>query len=174
MTTIYNKSECNTNVEALRTYYHYHVKYNQWQTFGFICKLSRLTRSIKAIWENKIYINGTKTNARGVTILINDTFEYSVQKIEKDAEGNLIMIDLKVANFSIRLINIYAPNTDSPHFFQNVREKIANSDQDYLIVCGDFNIVINPNMDSSNYNNTNNPNARKILLDTINEQKLKS
>ena len=74
----------------------------------------------------------------------------------------MIILDLKVSNeISIRLINIYAPNNDNPEFFEKINEHIANNNCDYCIMCGDFNLTIDPAMDSKNYININNPRSRK-------------
>ena len=39
--------------------------------------------------------------------------------------------------------------------------------QDHLIVCGDFNLVLNPELDSFNYVNINNPRSRKCVLEML-------
>ena len=37
------------------------------------------------------------------------------------------------------------------------------------MICGDFNLTLNPNLDSQNYLNLNNPRARLTVLDIIEE-----
>ena len=73
----------------------------------------------------------------------------------------------------ILVINIYAPNEDCPEFFESVQKKIENTQHDHCIVCGDFNLVLNPSLDSYNYKNVNIPRARKSLIQTINSLCLK-
>lgn len=58
-------------------------------------------------------------------------------------------------------MNIYGPNTDSPEFYEYVRETILELDNDYYILAGDFNLALNPVMDTMNYNSVNNPIARE-------------
>ena len=41
------------------------------------------------------------------------------------------------------------------------------------MLCGDFNLVLNPRMDCSNYVSINNPNARQTLIETLNTYNLK-
>ena len=82
-------------------------------------------------------------------------------------DGNLLILDLNIASISVRLINIYAPNLDTPDFFQNLAEFIDQNKQDYLVICGDFNLVMNPNLDSYNYVSINNPKSRNLALQIL-------
>ena len=56
------------------------------------------------------------------------------------------------------------PPTDSPEFFNKVKEMIEANLQDHFVICGDYNVTLDPTLDTSNYKNINNPNARKTLL----------
>ena len=58
-----------------------------------------------------------------------------------------------MTSFSKRIINIYAPNLDEPIFFENMQKLVENNNQSYLMICGDFNLVLNPTMDTYNYMN---------------------
>ena len=117
-------------------------------------------------------ISGAKTNARGVAILINNNFEYKVINVKTDDHGNLICVDLSLGSISMRLINIYAPNTDSPEFFQNINTLIEENNMDHFVLCGDLNLVLDPKMDCSNYVSINNPKARRVLLESLNTYNL--
>ena len=44
---------------------------------------------------------------------------------------------------------------------------------DHIVLCGDFNLVLNPRMDCSNYVSINNPNAHHTLIETLNTYNLK-
>ena len=69
----------------------------------------------------------------------------------------------------IKIINLYAPNQDSPAFFQHIYDTIASNDKEYIILCGDFNLVLYPCLDSCNYISINNPRARRKLLETMSD-----
>ena len=81
-------------------------------------------------------------------------------------DGNLLILVLNIASISVRLINIYAPNLDTPDFYQNLAEIIDQNKQDFVI-CGDFNLVMNPNLDSYNYISINNPKSRNLALQIL-------
>ena len=127
---------------------------------------------IKKIWDGELVINGSKTNARGVAILFSSNFEYSISYTEKDDMGNMITLDFNTNNTNIRLITVYAPNKDNPEFFEELNLRIENSQSDYTIVCGDFNLTLNPELDNKNYININNPKSRQVLLEIMNKNEL--
>ena len=129
--------------------------------------------NISQFWDGEFIINGNKTNARGVAFLLKKNFEYKIINTLADQEGNTLTVDLILQqDFSIRIINLYAPNTDSPKYFDYINELVTNNPNDYLIICGDFNLILNPNLDCHNYQNINNPKARNKLLHTIQTQQL--
>lgn len=120
---------------------------------------------IKNLWNGECLFSNYTSNARGVAILFGKNIEYKVHKHITDNEGNFIIVDIKAQNQRFTLINIYGPNSDNPSFFQKIfqhTEEIGNAD---FIICGDFNLVLDPGKDSSNYKNINNPKARDRLIE---------
>ena len=109
-------------------------------------------------------IHGSKTNSRGVAIIVKNNFEYSIKNTTTDNGGNLLLVDLQMSDFSLRIINIYTPNNDSPLFFEKVKKFLDDSGETYTIVCGDFNLVLDPNLDSNNYMSVNNPQSRSYKV----------
>ena len=123
-----------------------------------------LTEDFKDIyqtWNNPCQIHGTKTNSRGVAILFKSDFEFKVENTYTDDIGNLQTTDILINNdITLKIINIYGPNSDSPEFYNNINEIFINNTCDYVILCGDFNLILDPIMDSYKYQNINNPKAR--------------
>ena len=117
----------------------------------------KLENALQREWEGDIAYSGLKSNARGVAILIKHNFEYKILNTHLDHSGNLMTISIETNNTSIKIINLYAPNNDNPAFFENILEIIDNNEMDYFLVCGDFNLTLDPNLDSYNYKNINNP-----------------
>ena len=128
---------------------------------------------IKNLWSGDCFINGSRTNSRGVAVLLSKNFDYNITSIDRDERGNFIMIQLRMSDLTLNITNIYAPNNDSPQFFQQVRNKIETSLFDFCIICGDFNLVLDPNTDTYNYKNINNPQGWKCVLELINSLSLK-
>ena len=127
---------------------------------------------VRSRWNNDCYFSSYKSNARGIAILFAKDFEYKVHNSISDPNGNFLLLDLTVHNNRFTLASIYGPNTDNPDFFKTVSEKIAELENKTVIWCGDFNLVLNPQLDYKNYKTINNKNAREKLLDIINEEHL--
>ena len=73
---------------------------------------------------------------------------------------------------TLNLINIYGPNSDDPMFYKEIESLIDEENFDYNLICGDLNLVLNPDLDLHNYKNINNPRARQFILNMISEQEL--
>ena len=86
--------------------------------------------------------------------------------------GNLLSIDLKLNNTSIRIINAYAPNIDSPQYFKNIESHILSTETDYILLRGDLNLILGHKLGCDNYKHINNPVAQKELLEIIEKNHL--
>ena len=128
--------------------------------------------SIKDIWNNEVFINGGKTNSRGVAILLNNNFEHEVLTCKKDRNGNYLNLILKLSSMTINLTTLYGPNNDCPAFFEEIQSLLENENADYNILCGDFNIALDQDLDTFNYKTINNPRARQALLEIMRDQDL--
>ena len=124
--------------------------------------------SIRQIWPD-CYINSSKKNSCGVITLLNSNFQYEILDTFQDDEGNILQLLMNFGSFKLNLINIYAPNRDNPNFFSKISELAQNENADHVMICGDFNLVLDPLIDCHNYSNINNPRARHKVLQMIND-----
>ena len=111
---------------------------------------------MKSVWDGECYINGSKTNARGVAILLKKDFEYEVKSFQKDMEGNYISLTVKLSSMTVNLMTIYAPNKDNHSFFSEIQQVMQESSSENGIICGDFNLVLDPLKDTNGYRHINN------------------
>ena len=89
-----------------------------------------------------------------------------------DKEGNKLVLDIQVHDLNLKLINIYGPNKDDISFYNSLNQNLNDNEQDYILWCGDFNMTLNPELDSYNYSNINNPNSPCVTLDIIKDHSL--
>ena len=75
------------------------------------------------------------------------------------------MIDVTAQLQIFTLINIYGPNSDSPSFFKKIIQHLEEQGSSDYIICADFNLVLDPYIDCSNYKNRNNPKSSELLLE---------
>jgi exonuclease III len=159
-----------SNTQKRRDLFHYLRQ----KKYDIICLqdihiTKQLCSYVKAEWGNDIFICPFLNNSRGVLILFRDTFEYKVANIYIDEiSGNYVILDTIICGKKLTLASIYGPNDDNPTFFENIFNKIKNIDNEYAIICGDWNLVLNPHLDYENYLHVNNSRARSIVLNYIN------
>ena len=89
-----------------------------------------------------------------------------------DLQGNFICLTVKTTSAIFNLVTLYGPNIDNPSFYREIKNVTLTNNPDYYIICGDFNMILDPNIDSYNYRNINNPKARKEVLNMIQELNL--
>lgn len=69
---------------------------------------------------------------------------------------------------NILLINVYGPNLDTPDVYINLSLKLEElHDYQHIILGGDFNLIMNMNLDSKNYKNLNDKKARQEVIKLI-------
>ena len=132
----------------------------------------KMEKYIQAEWGYKCYFASCKSNARGVAILFRNNFEFKVNNVERDADGNYIIISLSTMEKELLLVNIYGPNRDNPSFYEKLRGLITEHNQKNIIVVGDFNLVLDQNIDCHNYKHENNPKAKEAVENMIQELNL--
>ena len=58
---------------------------------------------------------------------------------------------MTIKDKEITLVNLYGPNEDRPQFYENLKQKIDEFETEQVIICGDWNFILDPEMDSFNY-----------------------
>lgn len=126
---------------------------------------------VKSEWGYKLVLSAKDgvNVSRGVMILINNNFACDIGRTLTDPNGNYIITELTVSDKKITLVSLYGPNEDKPQFYKNLRNYILDFNNDNVVICGDWNLVLDPEMDTENYRHINNPNARLEVLKFIDE-----
>jgi len=96
--------------------------------------------------HGKYYLSGNSTNSLGVGILINTSCNCKVLEYQEIIAGRMQRIQIEIEEKILNIFNIYAPNNDTIHFFNT----LETNDQ-LLLVGGDFNTVINHSLDKLNF-----------------------
>lgn len=58
---------------------------------------------IKSQWDGTVLFSSYKSNARGVCILFNNNFEYRIESLNKDNDGNIITVNIKLKTINTLL-----------------------------------------------------------------------
>ena len=130
----------------------------------------KLETFIKAEWGYDIFFSSYTTMSRGTMVLLNNNFEQKLKKVKTDKNGNFIILDMEIQGREITLASIYGPNEDNPNFYENLLRNIADFENENVIVCGDWNLVLDTEKDCFNYLHVNNPRARNVVLNLMEQE----
>ena len=129
----------------------------------------------QGIWKSQwggeiIFSHGTST-ARGIAIFTTKEIYQDISNIWTDDNGRIIIIDILQKGTKITIAAIYAPNQDTPSFFQHIQDLLRNRSE-HKIVIGDFNVTLDVEMDRLN-TYCNNNKAKDKIEDIMDEFCLK-
>ena len=98
-------------------------------------------------WNGDIYLSHGRSNSAGVAILLKPGI--MIKEYQEILNGKIQMIKINISNTVLAIINIYAPNLDSEQiiFFEEIRSMLLKEDMGRLVIAGDFNIVLNQDLD---------------------------
>uniref|UniRef100_A0A669BP42 Reverse transcriptase domain-containing protein n=1 Tax=Oreochromis niloticus TaxID=8128 RepID=A0A669BP42_ORENI len=91
-----------------------------------------------------------QSSKRGVVILISRRLNFECVQEIGDKEGRFVLVKGYLEGTLTTLINVYAPPGSELKFFKQVFEMIVVEAQGTLILGGDWNVRLNPSLDSSN------------------------
>lgn len=74
---------------------------------------------------------------------------------------------LSIENQRLSLITIYGPNDDTPLFYEELSVVVNDLGNKDNIIVGDYNLIMNPEMDYYNYLHLNNPKARDKVFEMM-------
>lgn len=100
-------------------------------------------------WVGQLYYSSFSSKKRGVIILIHKNLPFQLQTSYSDKEGRTVIIKGLLYGEEVVIANIYAPNIYDEDYFAQVYNKIAYLDCNNVILGGDFNCYLNPDMDKS-------------------------
>uniref|UniRef100_A0A803SP10 Reverse transcriptase domain-containing protein n=1 Tax=Anolis carolinensis TaxID=28377 RepID=A0A803SP10_ANOCA len=92
-----------------------------------------------------VFSSTASEKKRGVVLYISE--KLNPELAFKDEDGRWVGAKIRTDNQTILICNIYAPNGPKTLFIENLKKKIDEQDYDELILLGDFNGVIDPELD---------------------------
>ena len=134
---------------------------------------NKIEDRVKREWGYDAYFSSFSSNSRGVAILVKNDIEYKFISITKDINGNYLILRVKIFDKEIVIVNVYGPNADTPDFYIHLEETVLSTGAtDNFIFGGDWNLVLNFDMDCCNYRRQNNVKASEKVLDMMNNMNL--
>lgn len=88
--------------------------------------------------------------SKGVSVLISKHCPFQVTEIHRDPQRRFIFLKGTLHQRTIKVVNVYAPNTHQIAFFRKAFRQLLTFQSGTLIVGGDFNAALNPSLDKPN------------------------
>lgn len=124
----------------------------------------RNERIIENEWGYRVLFNSFDSQSRGVAIFFNNNFELRILSSYSDNTGNILFAHVEVNDKPMLIVNIYGPNKDDPTFYTQLFDRIKTYNCLNILIVGDWNLLLNPEIDGYNYKHINNPKARQEVL----------
>lgn len=104
---------------------------------------------LKRDWVGQIYYSSFNSKSRGVAILIHKNLTFTLDKVIQDTEGRYVAVTGCLYGERVLIGSVYAPNTFDSSFYSKLLADISSICPPYVILGGDFNCVLAPEMDHS-------------------------
>lgn len=134
-----------------------------------------LVDNIKKSWKGTWFFSCNSSTKRGVAIIFGKALKIFDVETKTDLEnGNYVMVKFNTKiRKSILLCSVYGPNEDNPSFYNKLQENLKSFKCESVILCGDFNLVLNPDLEYENYvGQTINFGARECVKTLMKDENL--
>uniref|UniRef100_A0A8C6S5T9 exodeoxyribonuclease III n=1 Tax=Neogobius melanostomus TaxID=47308 RepID=A0A8C6S5T9_9GOBI len=98
-------------------------------------------------WVGQVFYSSYATNKRGVITLIHKNLPLTVISTHKDKEGRYIFVKGVLHGENVLLGNVYAPNLQDDEFYAELLGALVDMECGNVILAGDFNCVLCPELD---------------------------
>ena len=85
--------------------------------------------------------NGQGKKAR-VAILISDKIDFQRRAIKRDPQGHFIILQGRIQQEDINIINVYAPNIRASKYIKKIYEDVKKDIDSNTIIVGDYNTTL--------------------------------
>lgn len=126
---------------------------------------------VRAEWGGSaIFCPGT-SHSRGIAVFFSNNFGFEVFGSQVDDQGNFIILDVELAGPGrCTFVVLYGPNEDNPGFYRSVFSLVGNIDNDNVVIVGDWNVTLNPSVDTEHYVSQGNRRAREVILEFMEKE----
>lgn len=114
-------------------------------------------------WGAKVIFNHGTNFSKGVAVLFQRGLPFKTDIIWRDLDGRYIVLEINLNDFKFVIANIYGPNQDRPEFFINLFDTIEKRENDSMLLGGDFNASLNPEMDLYNHSGSMHVKKREVI-----------
>ena len=125
----------------------------------FMCQESHIENNEGPLWEaewgGKMIYSAGSGQCRGVCTYISNRLNFLLLDVVTDDIGRYSIIKMQLGEKQVAVCNVYAPNKDDPDFFSKLFNDIDGCACDEIVLAGDFNLVLDEELDSKNRSGNN-------------------
>lgn len=127
-------------------------------------------------WSGQMFFSHGTNHARGTAILLKPGLDAKVEQLFCDEDGRVIIMSVTVQDSTFKMVNVYAPNNEHNrlNYFKYLKQKCCKylKPNDKIIIGGDFNTILNYNLDKKGGTQTRSKTHRDIVntLNSIKEE----
>jgi exonuclease III len=108
-------------------------------------------RAYKLKWGSDVFFSHGTTSSRGICTIVPKNLNATSKLVFSDLEGRVLIIQLTIGQVDFLICNIYAPvssyENDQITLLQLLSHQLSNYKDHNLILGGDWNVTLNPNLD---------------------------
>ena len=119
-------------------------------------------------WPGRVFSASFSSHSCGVITLIHNSVPFQLLSVIENRFGRYLIVQCVILSVRLNLVNLYGPNVDRPSFFRGLFLSMAALPGD-LIIGGDFNCTLQPEIDKSTGTDTSHNQTRKELLQCMKE-----
>lgn len=112
-------------------------------------RTNQIPRLTNAYFNRAYHATNDLAKTKGVTILLRKDNPFILTDRLTDPEGRYVFIKGAYGNKTVTLANVYFPNVSQVTFCQKISHELKGFAEGTLIMGGDFNVPLNPTIDSS-------------------------
>ncbi len=117
----------------------------------------------KKEWVGQVYSASFSSRSRGVAILIRKQLPFVIETVQPDPNGCYVLIQGHLYGENIVILNVYAPPNSPPNFFTMLTELTSPYISKNIIIGGDWNCILNSNLDRSPQANCLSKSSKTII-----------
>lgn len=122
-------------------------------------------------WGSKIWFDHGDSRSRGSVILFSKNLDITIHNVIRSDQGRYIILYATLQGFKTLIVNVYAPNKDSPAFFETLFTDVNRFSPDFLLMAGDINLALDTRLDRSG-KSINNDRSAKLINQYIEEHEV--
>lgn len=119
---------------------------------------------LRTQWRQKLIVKGNSSQAGGLAILFSRDLEVEWEILNTDVMFRYVIVKIMYKQESFILVNIYCPTADKEgdqlDWLDRLEYALSPVMGEKIVLTGDFNVIMDPELESMNYVNLETRNAR--------------